>query len=98
MKPNQDSFEMKFDKLIISVGSDSNTFNTKGVKENTFFLKNVKDANRIKNRIIDIMETASLPQTTEEEKKQLCNFLVVGGGVSELFKINSQRGSNMLLN
>ena len=79
---NNNKFELKYDKLLLAVGSEPNTFGTKGVKENTLFLKTIEDAALIRERIIDVLETACLPQVTIEEKKQLCNFLVVGGGVN----------------
>jgi len=38
LKPDL-NYELKYDKLVIGVGSLSNTFNTPGVTENAFFLK-----------------------------------------------------------
>ena len=73
-------FDMKWDKLLIAVGCYSQTFGTKGVKENAFFLKDVGDARKIRNRLLSCFEEASLPTTSEASKKQLLNFAVVGGG------------------
>lgn len=47
------TFSLNYDKLIISVGAYSNTFNTPGVKENGFFLKEIDDARRIRARILE---------------------------------------------
>ena len=74
------AFDMAYDKLIIAVGCYNQTFNTKGVKENAYFLKDVGDARRIRNRILACFERAALPTTSETTKKQLLNFAVVGGG------------------
>lgn len=73
-------FEMDYDKLIVSVGCYAQTFNTPGVKENAYFLKDVGDARRIRNRLLSCFEIAGLPTTSEEMKKMYLNFAVVGGG------------------
>lgn len=44
------------------------------------FLKDVGDARKIRNRILACFEAAALPTTSEEMKKTLLNFAVVGGG------------------
>ena len=73
-------FAMDYDKLVVAVGCYNQTFNTKGVKENAYFLKDVGDARRIRNRILSCFETAALPTISVEVKKLLLNFAVVGGG------------------
>lgn len=37
-----DKFKLKYDKLVLGIGCESNTFGTKGVEENCFFLKQVE--------------------------------------------------------
>jgi NADH dehydrogenase FAD-containing subunit len=73
-------FEMGWDKLVVGVGCYSQTFDTKGVREHAYFLKDVGDARKIRNRLLSCFEMASLPTTSEEMKKMLLNFAVVGGG------------------
>jgi NADH dehydrogenase len=73
-------FDMSYDKLIITVGCYSQTFGTPGVKEHALFLKDVGDARKIRNRLLACFETAALPTTTDQMKKNLLNFAVVGGG------------------
>ncbi|PBP16107.1 hypothetical protein BUE80_DR013143, partial [Diplocarpon rosae] len=73
-------FELNYDKLVIAVGCYSQTFNTAGVRENAFFLKDVGDARKIRKRILECFETASCPTTSEKLRDQLLNFAVVGGG------------------
>jgi len=73
-------FDLSYDKLIVTVGCYSQTFNTPGVKENAFFLKDVGDARRIRNRLLACFEGAALPTTSEAMKRQLLNFAIVGGG------------------
>ncbi|KAK4498432.1 hypothetical protein PRZ48_011090 [Zasmidium cellare] len=73
-------FSMSYDKLVVSVGSYSQTFGIPGVKENGYFLKDVQDARKIRNKLLSCFETAALPTTPRELKKQLLNFAIVGGG------------------
>lgn len=73
-------FDVTYDKLIVTVGCYSQTFGTPGVKEHAFFLKDVGDARRIRNRILACFEGAALPTTPVDMKRQLLNFAVVGGG------------------
>jgi len=44
------------------------------------FLKDVGDARKIRNRILACFEAAALPTTSDEQRKQLLNFAIVGGG------------------
>lgn len=73
--------EVNYDKLVIGVGADNNTFNIPGVNtSNVHFLKELADARSIRNHIIDLLEEASFPSVTHEERNRLLNFVVVGGG------------------
>ncbi|KAG0260511.1 hypothetical protein DFQ27_003493 [Actinomortierella ambigua] len=71
--------ELQYDHLIISVGSYSNTFNIPGVKEHGFFLKEVSDARKIRQRVLECFERAEMAKT-DQEKNDLLHFAVVGGG------------------
>jgi len=44
---------LSYDSLVIACGAVSNTFGIKGVEENAFFLKQINDARRIRQRIIE---------------------------------------------
>ncbi|KAK9458307.1 pyridine nucleotide-disulfide oxidoreductase-domain-containing protein [Dipodascopsis uninucleata] len=71
---------IEYDKLVIAVGCYSQTFNIKGVKENVFFLKDVDNARKIRNRILERFEAASFFTVSEEHKRRLLHFCIVGGG------------------
>ena len=73
-------WEVSYDKLVVTVGCYSQTFGTKGVKENAFFMKDVGDARRIRKRILECFEIASLPTTSDKLREQLLRFAIVGGG------------------
>lgn len=73
-------FDLAYDKLVISVGCYSQTFGTPGVKEHAYFLKDVGDARKIRNRLLSCFEAAALPTTPDAIKKNLLNFAIVGGG------------------
>lgn len=79
-RKKEKSFAVGYDKLVVSVGCYSQTFGTKGVKDNAYFLKDVGGARKIRKRILECFEVASLPTTTEEMRRQLLNFAIVGGG------------------
>lgn len=40
----------------------------------------MEDAQKIRRKVIELFEKASLPCVPEEEKKKLLHFVVVGGG------------------
>lgn len=73
-------FDLKYDHLIVAVGADSATFGIPGVQEHGIFLKSHEDATKIRNRVMDCMETASIPGQPESEINRLLHFVVVGGG------------------
>lgn len=64
-------FNVAYDKLVVGVGCYNQTFKTKGVKENAFFLKDVADARKIRKRILGCYEIAALPTTSDQLKRQL---------------------------
>ncbi|KAJ2961911.1 hypothetical protein NQZ79_g2910 [Umbelopsis isabellina] len=73
-------FTLDYDKLIISVGSYSNTFGIPGVKEHGHFLKDIQDARRIRARVLECFEYAAQPGLSNKEKAEKLHFAVVGGG------------------
>lgn len=75
-----ETFEVPYDKLVISVGAVSRTFGTPGVRENAMFFRDIGDAKRVKRRVRECFELAVLPTTTAEMKKSLLHFAIVGAG------------------
>ncbi|XP_020209534.2 external alternative NAD(P)H-ubiquinone oxidoreductase B1, mitochondrial-like, partial [Cajanus cajan] len=75
-----DDFSLDYDFLVVAIGAQVNTFNTPGVIENCHFLKEVEDAQKIRQTVIDCFEKAVLPSLSEEERRTNLHFIVVGGG------------------
>jgi len=78
-KGNETRFYIPYDKLVIGVGSVTNPHGVKGL-ENCHFLKDINDARMIRNRVIQNLELACLPTTSDEDRKRLLSFVVCGGG------------------
>jgi len=74
------AFTLSYDELVISVGAKTQTFGIEGVSDYALFLKEVKDAKAIRQRLLDNLESASIPGVSESEKKRLLHVVVVGGG------------------
>lgn len=72
--------EVDFDMLVVGVGAENATFGIPGVRENSCFLKEVGDAQKIRKKIMDCVETAMFKGQSEEEVKRLLHMVVVGGG------------------
>ncbi|CAF9930884.1 MAG: External alternative NADH-ubiquinone oxidoreductase mitochondrial [Gomphillus americanus] len=72
--------EVPFDMLVVGVGAENATFGIPGVREHGLFLKEVGDAQAIRKRIMDCVETASFKDQSDEERKRLLHMVVVGGG------------------
>jgi NADH:ubiquinone reductase (non-electrogenic) len=74
------STEVPFDMLVVGVGAENATFGIPGVREHSCFLKEVGDAQQIRKRIMDCVETANFKDQSDEERKRLLHMVVVGGG------------------
>ncbi|KAK3576591.1 hypothetical protein CHS0354_011268 [Potamilus streckersoni] len=79
LKPDL-KYELLYDKIVIGVGALNNTFGVPGVSEYAFFLKEVADARKIRNRILNNFELSIQPGIDELESKRLLHTIIVGGG------------------
>lgn len=75
-----DVYEVAYDKLVVAVGCYSQTFGVKGVTENAMFLRDIGDARAVRQRVLQAFEKASLPTASDDRRRQLLHFAVVGGG------------------
>jgi NADH:ubiquinone reductase (non-electrogenic) len=61
-------FTLDYDLLVVAVGATNNTFGTKGVQEYCHFLKEIEDAEKIRESVVERFETASLPNFSSEDR------------------------------
>lgn len=72
--------ELSYDYLVYAVGAENNTFGIKGVSEHACFLKEIQDAEKIRGKLMDCIESANFSGQSESEIDRLLSFVVVGGG------------------
>ena len=70
---------ISFDHLVIAVGSSIDLSALPGVAEHAFPFKTMGDALMLRDHIIGVLERAEV-ETDPDEKNELLNFVVVGGG------------------
>jgi NADH dehydrogenase len=78
-KGDEVRFYVPYDKLVVAVGSVTNPHGVQGLN-NAFFLKDVNDARKIRNKVMHNLELSCLPTTSDKERKRLLSFVVCGGG------------------
>ena len=76
-----DAGKLKWDYLVVALGSTTNFFGMADVEENSLSFKSLRDAVNIHNHILDNYETA-LQERNEKRRRELLTFVVVGGGPS----------------
>lgn len=72
-------FDLDYDILIITIGADTNTSIIEGADKYCLKLKTIKEAAKIRNRIIEVLELATKTKNIEERKK-LMTFSIFGAG------------------
>lgn len=71
---------LDYDYLVIGVGAQNSTFGIPGVEQNACFLKEIPDAQKIRKKIMDCIETASYLSPDDPNRKRFLHTVVVGGG------------------
>lgn len=75
-----DSFDVPYDVLVMAPGCDVQTFGTPGAREHALFLRTTNDARILQQRILQMLDAASLPGLSEEQQRALLHIRIVGGG------------------
>jgi NADH:quinone reductase (non-electrogenic) len=73
--------EFEFDHVLLTLGSETNFFNMDGVRDWSVTMKSLSDAALLRNRMVALLEQASL-QSDEAARRQLLTFVTAGGGFS----------------
>ena len=74
--------KLKYDYLVMSLGSEINFFGINDLEEHAFTIKNISDAIQIRNHVINMLEQADVEYEDMDLKKSLMTFVVIGGGFS----------------
>ncbi|ORX41122.1 hypothetical protein BD324DRAFT_613295 [Kockovaella imperatae] len=74
------SVTIPYDYLVYAVGCENQTFGIEGVTKYGCFLKELSDADKIRTRLMDCIETAAFKDQPDEEVDRLMHMVVVGGG------------------
>jgi len=74
------TFEVTYDKLVLAPGCDVQTFGTPGAMEHAMFLRTTSDARALQQRMLQMLDAASLPGLTEQQQKDILHIRIVGGG------------------
>jgi NADH:ubiquinone reductase (H+-translocating) len=72
--------KIKYDYLILALGSETTFFGNTGLANNALTIKSLDDAIIIRNHILSVLEQADLEYENKELQKSLMTFVVVGGG------------------
>jgi NADH dehydrogenase len=73
--------EFEFDHLLLTLGSETNFFDTHGVREWAVTMKNLTDAALLRDRMVALLEEASL-RSDDTARRELLTFVTAGGGFS----------------
>jgi len=70
---------VEYDQLIVAAGSTTNFFGMAGVAQNSYGLKSLDDAERLRNHILTVFERAAY-EPDPARRAALHTFVIVGGG------------------
>jgi NADH:quinone reductase (non-electrogenic) len=71
--------EFEFDHLLLTIGSETNFFDMEGVRGWAVTMKSLADATLLRNRMVALLEEASL-QKDDATRRELLTFVTAGGG------------------
>jgi NADH dehydrogenase len=71
----------KYDYLVLAAGTVTNFYGNSDVEQKAIPMKNVTDAMGLRNALLSNFERA-LTCATEEERRELLNIVIVGGGAT----------------
>lgn len=75
------TYDLTYDHLVFALGNVTDFRGIPGIHEHALPFKNLADSILIRNRIIDVVESAACEENPEL-KKELLSFVIGGGGFS----------------
>jgi len=72
---------LSYDYLVLAMGGKTNFFGNSNIEKNSFTIKSLDDAIKIRNHIISMLEDAD-QETNKSLQQKMMTFMVVGGGFS----------------
>jgi NADH dehydrogenase len=72
-------FEFEFDHVLLTLGSETNFFDLPGVREFAVTMKSMFDAAMLRNRVLALLEEATI-EKDPVRRRQLLTFVTAGGG------------------
>ncbi|MGI9566038.1 MAG: NAD(P)/FAD-dependent oxidoreductase [Nitrosopumilus sp.] len=75
------SKSLEYNFLVLALGGKTNFFGNKNIERDSFTIKTLDDAIKIRNHIISVLEEAD-QETDPVIQSKLATFVVVGGGFS----------------
>jgi NADH:ubiquinone reductase (H+-translocating) len=73
---------IRFDYLVLAVGSVSNDFGTPGARENCIFLDDRTQADRFRQKLLNHCLRVSRAMTADPQAEAFVNIAIVGGGAT----------------
>lgn len=73
--------DVSYDYLVFAMGTTSNFFGNKNFEQESIPMKNVSEAMGLRNALLANYE-CSMVSSTEEEKQEFLNIVIVGGGAT----------------
>jgi NADH:quinone reductase (non-electrogenic) len=71
--------EFEFDHLLLTIGSETNFFDLQGVRDWAVTMKSLSDTALLRNRMVALLEEASL-EKDEAVRRERLTFVTAGGG------------------
>ena len=80
--------ELRYDYLVLALGSVTNFYNLPGLAQNALTMKSLSDASLLRSRLIKNLEHADF-ECLREDRSRLLTVVVVGGGFAGVETIAS---------
>ena len=75
----REELEYDYDHLLLALGSETNFFDNAGIRDWSVTMKNLSDAALLRNRLVALLEEASLEKDAAVRRQEL-TVVIAGGG------------------